>query len=198
MRAGEWEHLLYIFLNKWRQFPLGHPEFGLFHLKIKQSDILPAKMHLFGINRDYNSGPANFGKTIAKFNKQRRGTYFMAKKEEVGRGCFEGKSIAEKQELGVMTGSHCLGCGGSQFLVGHAMYIFSYWGLKLMILSCWGFFCWVCNWQSSCNWHWVLWLCLPASPEFALTRLLFIFTGYDDRELKECFSISLHHIPIVR
>jgi len=32
--------------------------------------------------------------------------YFMEEKEEVGRGCFEQKSLGEKQEFRVMTVSH--------------------------------------------------------------------------------------------
>ena len=47
-------------------------------------------------------------------------------KEEVGRGCFEGKSIGEKQEFRVMMGSHWLSCRDSQFLIRDTMYIFSY------------------------------------------------------------------------
>lgn len=63
------------------------------------------------------------------------------KKEESGRGCFECKSIAEKQDFRVMTVSHWLSCkGGGRFLAGDAMYIFPCWDLKLMVLSSLGFF----------------------------------------------------------
>ena len=55
----------------------------------------------------------------------------MEEKEAVERGCFEVKSIGEKQEFRVMTVSHWLpprgggeGVGGGpQFLVGDAIYI---------------------------------------------------------------------------
>lgn len=50
-------------------------------------------------------------------------------KEEVGRGCFEEKSIGEKQEFRLMMVSHWPSCLGSQFLLGDAMSTVSCWGL---------------------------------------------------------------------
>lgn len=48
----------------------------------------------------------------------------MEKKEEIGRGCFEGKSVGIKQDLWVMRVSHWLSCRGNKFLREDAMYIF--------------------------------------------------------------------------
>ena len=36
--------------------------------------------------------------------------------EEVGRGCFEQKSVGEKQELRELIVSHWLSCSGSRYL----------------------------------------------------------------------------------
>lgn len=49
--------------------------------------------------------------------------YFMEIKEEVRRGCFEGKPIGE--EIRVIMVSHWLSCRAHSFLVADAMDIFS-------------------------------------------------------------------------
>lgn len=43
-----------------------------------------------------NLGHTNYDKTIVKSHKQRREILLLEKMEEVGRGCFEGKSFGQK------------------------------------------------------------------------------------------------------
>ena len=52
----------------------------------------------------------------------------VLEKEELGRDCFEQKSIGEKQEFRVMM-ARWLSCRGSGLLVGDAVRIFPCWDL---------------------------------------------------------------------
>lgn len=66
-------------------------------------------------------------KAIGKFNKQKKGSYFIEEKEEIGRSRFEQKFFGEKQEFRrrVVSLAELQGCSVSRFLVGDAIYIFS-------------------------------------------------------------------------
>ena len=81
-----------------------------------------------------NSGRASHSKTTGNSHKAEECRF--REKKKVGRGCFEWKSIGEKQEFGVRVVSLWLSCADSQFLIGDAMYIFSSWGWKVLIFSC--------------------------------------------------------------
>ena len=76
-------------------------------------------MSLFGNSREIVIRDKQaIAKAIGKSNKQRRGSYFIEKEEEVGRGYFEQKSIGKKQDFRVVTFSNWLCCWGSGFLLG--------------------------------------------------------------------------------
>ena len=76
-------------------------------LKIKQQKWVYSE-----IAENFNSGHTSFGKTIGKPHKGEE-RYCMEKEEEVGRGCFEQKSLGEKLEFRVMMVSHWLTCWSS-------------------------------------------------------------------------------------
>lgn len=109
--------------------------FECVNLRNKRASYFTSKMGVFRTTENCNSGHCKLGKTTGKSHKA-DGCYCMEKKEKVGRGCFERKSMGEKQEFRVTVVSPWLICRGSGFLIGDTMYIFSSWGQKLLILSC--------------------------------------------------------------
>lgn len=59
-----------------------------------------------------NVGQAGYDKNH-RLVQQTNNRNIMEKKEEVGKGCFELKSIGENQEFRVMTVTHWLSCWSS-------------------------------------------------------------------------------------
>lgn len=92
-------------------------------LKIKVTSI--AKMSLLGNSRKFRFKTCKVCHAIGKPHKEEE-CYFMEKKEEVGRGCFE---LEKRKEFRVIV-SHGLRGRGSGFLVGDTMYIFACWDLE--------------------------------------------------------------------
>lgn len=68
----------------------------LLTLRIKQPLILPAKVELFGNGRELQYGTSKLEQNQANKGEE---PYFIEKKDEVGRGCFEQWSFGKKARV---------------------------------------------------------------------------------------------------
>lgn len=93
-----------------------------------------------GTAKNCNSGQASYTKRYSQVCQIKIDLLFYGEKGGSWEGLFW---IDNRQEFREMMAFHWLSHCSSCFLIGDAMYIFS----CLMLLSYWGFFCCVWNWQ---------------------------------------------------
>lgn len=128
---------------------LSHRNLYMHAVNLKNKSYFTSKKWVcLGRAENCRWGSISYGKTIGKFNKKKgRKCYFIEKKEEVRRGCFEWKSVGKKQEFRMMIKASWLLLEDSvaSFPVG------------------------TCNWSffprddssvGVCNWQFSLWLML--------------------------------------